>query len=195
MNALWEEESELSVIEATDIAQELLTEVGDNLEVRNSLLDLLLEAGRWSDAVVLINQYPDDLSEDWLWHTTFVTLQAKGPTSKKSVRALDRAVTANDFVLPLLLGDDMLTSEADSHQKATNSAMFGYTFAKGGMRGARPNAISYVNSARKFWVGDSLEWLRNQSTTGLMAEPASDVGAGQQGVRVNDGEAARKALD
>ena len=152
-NALWECETVEGTAEAVEIAQQLLlaTERAaggrkavsspmfdprgpDPMFVKKFLLDLLLEAGRWADAIALLepllhaasnsssNNEALQAQHTWLWTQALLVLRTRGVSSKRSKRAVAAAVASNPHVLPLLVRDAPLDFDPAA-MRGTRSAI------------------------------------------------------------------------
>ena len=176
-NALWESGEPERVQQAISIAQALLdaTFPDDRNRVKDFTLDLLIEAGRWGDAVKLLDRFPMETTEHWLWTRVLITLKARGASSKGALAAFKRAVRLNGSVLNLLLGDELV--DKDEIKVGVNSVASSYVegikhngtrikMTAPGAAQARHNAVNYAFTYGKFWFRDQWvqNWLREQST-------------------------------
>jgi tetratricopeptide (TPR) repeat protein len=75
----------------------------DDQGVRQSYLLCLLEAGRVSDALALIDRFKSDDGAEWLFASALVSFRCEGASDVARGR-LDRAIRSNPHVAPLLIG-------------------------------------------------------------------------------------------
>jgi hypothetical protein len=132
-----------AIAEARDV---LARNPGDNQGMRYVLLQWLMRAGALADIDQLLGSYDDDASAAWQFTTALHRYRTQGATAE-ATRTLRAAVTANRFVVPLLLG----TREMPTAMSAA------YTL------GGEEEAALYVESALTLWLeaGDALGWAES----------------------------------
>ena len=185
------------VREAVAIAQALLAADGtDRHGVRNFLLDLLLETGEWEQAVRLIEAYPGEMTEEWLWNRVLIVVKARGRDSKSATAALQRAMALNKEVYPLLVGDRL--TESDEYAKASQQGNMYGTLPDGTVVGAPHNAVVYAQTYGKYWTAGTggaeqpnsiLSWLREAVEGG--GEKMKATGVTREEIAKHDGSNAQ----
>ena len=147
--ALWMCESEATTSRAIDLWRELLDSGTDGRTDREgcryTLLDHLLEAGRWEAVVKLLERYADEWSTEWAWSAALVLLRSRGLRSKTAREALCNAVLCNPHVYPLLLGDKFIGSTWHGQSSGHHTTRAG-TFADENAAGG------YLNVHRCHWT-------------------------------------------
>eukprot|EP00854_Cymbomonas_tetramitiformis_P001370 gene1370-1972_t len=162
-NALWELETKECTAEAIELAEQLFRHTQDDQDnVREFLLDLYLEAGRWDEALALLHRY--SATEDtegsggdrfavgnadiWAWTTALVMLHLHGLKSKRAAAAIVAAIQANPYVYPLLVRDEALDEDAAAAPRRGGHVTL---FPNMQAHGDRRKALSYVWINRKHW--------------------------------------------
>jgi len=171
-NALWEAEEEDSVKEALFIGQKLLdiaTEVYPKSEdttrdIKDFVLDLSLEVGQWDDAAALLARFNDDITEESLWAAVLIYFKSRGPDSKATRKALERATRINPHVFSLLVGERLLADGEVERCRAEGASHF---FLNGQWVGAPNNAPVYFHNYAKYFVQEPtlIEWMKVQKST------------------------------
>jgi len=141
-NALWEAEQQETVEEAIMLAEALLwDDPGDSFRVRDFLIDVLLEAGRWETAIALLARFGPqgdrgvalfgmhdhfapaaqagheavELGEEedvWAWTAALLHMRITGPRSARARRAVAAAVQVSPHVFPFLTNIEPLPAGA-----------------------------------------------------------------------------------
>mmetsp|Transcript_35068 Transcript_35068/g.40572 ORF Transcript_35068/g.40572 Transcript_35068/m.40572 type:complete len:183 (+) Transcript_35068:280-828(+) len=132
MHYVWEAEEEDSVKEALSIGQKLLdiaTEVYPKSEdttrdIKDFVLDLSLEVGQWDDAAALLARFNDDITEESLWAAVLIYFKSRGPDSKATRKALERATRINPHVFSLLVGERLLADGEVERCRAEGASHF-----------------------------------------------------------------------
>jgi hypothetical protein len=151
-NALWVIGREDTVREACALVTSLLDdgEPGrvDREGARYFLLDMLLEAGRWQDALALLHRYGDEWSTEWAWTSALLHMRSRGLRSrdqitKTAVDAIASAVRVNPHVYHMLL--------EDAPMAAWRGQMISVTYTMAGIHCCENDASSYLNVHRVHW--------------------------------------------
>ena len=167
-NALWEAEEEDSVREALSIGRKLLdiapeekhtTETG----IKRFVLKLLLEVGQWDDAAALLARFNDEMNEAFLWSAVLICFKSRGPESKTTRKALERATQMNPHVFSLLVGERLL-AEGELERCMTKATE--YYIINGRVIGDSDNAVVYYHNYSKYFFQEPtlIEWMKVQKS-------------------------------
>ena len=117
----------------------------DNQGIRYVLLDCLLTLGRDHEAAELIERYSEDGSAAWIWSRALLEFRRNGDAAK-SRAALSQAMSDNEHVAPLLLGDRTMPRRLPAYVSW----------------GGKDEAVAYVHGAAAGWAAadGALAWLR-----------------------------------
>jgi len=141
--ALWEKgEKDEAVAHYQDM---LRLNPNDNQGIRYLLIDWLLELGRDAEAAELIKRYKGDGAASWSWSRALLAFRQNGD-SRDARAALARAVSDNEYIAPLLLGETKMPRRLPDY--------YGL--------GDKDEAVLYVQHAAGAWsaVAGALAWLR-----------------------------------
>ena len=178
-NALWESEQLPNVREALDLAEDVLNADPQDArwQIKEFLLDVMLEVGAWERLVKLLNRFPNLSTEAWLWSSAFVYFKARGADSKLAHRALERAMEFNPCVIGLLLGTVETTRSANRAAGMHNAGGISIGHMANGRSGviagrlnpfAEANANAYVRNFKKHWHNDKPAFAWLQAAEALM---------------------------
>ncbi|MEH6950410.1 hypothetical protein V4R08_03525 [Nitrobacter sp. NHB1] len=117
----------------------------DNQGIRYVLIDRLLTLGRDHEAAELIERYSEDGSAAWSWSRALLEFRRNGDAAK-SRAALSQAMSDNEHVAPLLLGDRKMPRRLPAYISW----------------GGKDEAVAYVHGAAAGWAAadGALAWLR-----------------------------------
>jgi len=140
-NALWKREEEATVAEAIELAEALLWDDQiDNFHARNFLLNILLEAGRWEAALLLLHAFgarglgtdedfgqgtDEDFGQEtdvWAWTSALLHMRILGPSSARARKAVVSAVKLSSYALPVLALLEPMPE--DAHASVAQSGAF-----------------------------------------------------------------------
>lgn len=127
----------------------------DNQGIRYVLLDCLLTLGRDHEAAGLIERYSEDGSAAWSWSRALLEFRRNG-NAAKSRAALSQAMSDNEHVAPLLLGDRKMPRRLPAYISW----------------GGKDEAVAYVHGAAAGWAAadGALAWLRAHKEIGAHKE-------------------------
>ena len=120
----------------------------DNQGNRDLLTPCYLEAGRDSDALDLLNRYPEGITANWTYTMALVQFRLHGDTAEPKAH-LRKALESNPYVPDFLCGKERMPRQIPGH--------YGL--------GSIDEAVIYVDLYGKCWkdTPQAIEWLKREA--------------------------------